>query len=102
MNRDRRRMLGGAAGLGLLGAAGLLAGAGQATGSDYRALVVLFLTGGNGFDSGFLTRSCLGCPFGFSSLMGGSTAFCQSAGCFACSQVLTKRSSTIISIFGKA
>ncbi|MBK7060718.1 MAG: DUF1501 domain-containing protein [Rubrivivax sp.] len=47
MNRDRRRMLGGAAGLGLLGAAGLLAGAGQATGSDYRALVVLFLTGGN-------------------------------------------------------
>ena len=47
MNRDRRRMLGGAAGLGLLGAAGLLVGVGQATGSDYRALVVLFLTGGN-------------------------------------------------------
>jgi uncharacterized protein (DUF1501 family) len=48
MNIDRRQFLGGSAGL--LGAAGLLGGlatSGQAASDDYRALVVLFLTGGN-------------------------------------------------------
>lgn len=49
MSLQRRRFLGGAAGAGLLGSAGLLAGTGpgRAAADDYRALVVLFLNGGN-------------------------------------------------------
>ncbi|MBI5259170.1 MAG: DUF1501 domain-containing protein [Burkholderiales bacterium] len=47
---SRRNLLGAMAGLGSLGVAGLvghLAGPAHAVGEDYRALVVLFLTGGN-------------------------------------------------------